>query len=590
MLVTNENYIECLEQIVQAPCISLDTETTGLMWSDRLFSIIISTADEDYYFNYNNKADIPKEYILERMSIPTLGIALNGAPLIFMHNAKYDMRMLRKEGVEFTTRVHDTQVVARLVRNDHMSYKLADCAKRIGYEKDDSVEKWITKNRAFDWINIPGKKGRKQNRKYYEVPWELITKYGMMDGRVTYELGISQLKHLKDGDLETSLYEQELLLTKTCFEMERRGVKVDVNFIHEGIEHHNKILEEQIKEFETRFNHPWVDSSKLFKQICDEQGFEHGTTKKGGPSFDKKNIEKTNPELKDRIHAIRESHKIVGTYFSSFLYYMDHEQVLHANIKQGGTVTGRFSYSEPNLQNLPKKPIGTHPVRKAIIPREGYCLVMIDFDQQEYRMMLDYAGEMGLIREILKGKDVHEATAEMFDATRDDAKTLNFGLLYGQGVGELAKSLKCSTLEAKRKKQKYFLALKRVKQLISDIQSTGEGRGYIRNWKGRRVHLNDKNFSYKLPNALIQGGCGDVLRQAMNECAEFLKDIKSAMLIQVHDELVFEIHKDELHIVEKLKEIMENVYQPQNGLPLTCSVDHSWKSWGDKVEGYPSGN
>jgi DNA polymerase-1 len=197
---------------------------------------------------------------------------------------------------------------------------------------------------------------------------------------------------------------------------------------------------------------------------------------------------------------------------------------------------------------------------------------------------------MELIEKILNGEDVHQATADMFHATRDEGKTLNFSQLYGQGAAQLAKSLNCGIEEAKRKKQKYFLALKRVQQLISAIKRKGEGRGYISNWKGRRMHLNDKKFSYQLPNHLIQGGCADVLRQSMNENHEFLKDKKSAMLIQVHDELLFEVHKDELHIVDDLKRIMENVYTPRNGLNLTCSVEHSWISWADKVEGHPSGN
>jgi DNA polymerase-1 len=204
-------------------------------------------------------------------------------------------------------------------------------------------------------------------------------------------------------------------------------------------------------------------------------------------------------------------------------------------------------------------------------------------------MFLDYAGEEKLISEINAGKDVHQATADEIGCTRTQAKTINFMLLYGGGGQKLADMLKISLMEAYTLRKKYFSRLPKVRHLINLVQSVGKHRGYIWNWLGRHYHISSPDYAYVLMNHLIQGGCADVVKIAMVQVHEFLKGYKSRMLLQVHDELLFEIHESELYLVPRLKEIMESVYKPRNGLRLTCSVDHSWRSWGtrDKVKGLP---
>lgn len=202
--------------------------------------------------------------------------------------------------------------------------------------------------------------------------------------------------------------------------------------------------------------------------------------------------------------------------------------------------------------------------------------------------MLDYAGQLDLIKKIMDGFDPHESTAQLVGVKRRPAKILNFGLLYGMGIAKLARAIGCSELEARAFKDKYFSALDRVKVFIRNASQTAERRGFVFTWNGRRLSFPDPEFSYKAANGIIQGGCADIAKEAMNRIDEFLNPYKTKMIIQCHDEILFALHKSELNLIKDLKKIMEDVY-PYRHIPLTCSVSHSFKSWGDMVEGEPVG-
>jgi DNA polymerase-1 len=264
-------------------------------------------------------------------------------------------------------------------------------------------------------------------------------------------------------------------------------------------------------------------------------------------------------------------------------------------MRQAGTDTGRFSYSDPNLQNVPKEESGTWRVRRAFRPTAPeWCLVMIDYAQMEYRLMLDYAGQMDVIRKILEeGLDVHQATSTSMDVDRTSAKTLNFMLLYGGGTAKLAAALGISIEKAGQLKHRYFKRLEKIRAFSRNIINKAEGRHFVFNWAGRVCHFPEvqtkkgpDRLAFRAPNHVIQGGCADVVKRAMVRCHEFLRAYSSRMLLQVHDEIVFEVHRSELDIVPELRKIMETAY-PHRHLPLTCDVEHSWTSWGDKVKGYP---
>jgi len=290
----------------------------------------------------------------------------------------------------------------------------------------------------------------------------------------------------------------------------------------------------------------------------------------------------------------RDAHKRKKTYFENFLFFADSQNVLHGNLNQAGTATGRFSANDPNMQNLtkededeaPSEAEMAFPVRRAFIPRPGFCFFMPDFKQMEYRLLLDYANEKEIIRQVMAGVDVHQATANLVGISRKEAKTFNFAFVYGAGVAKLAAQLKRTLEETKRLKYRISDTLPQTSKLIRNVMDSTAQRGFLTNWFGRRYIFPDPKFSYKGPNYLIQGGCADIVKIGMNRCDDFLKNYKSQMVLNVHDEVVFEMHESELHLCEELCRILSSAY-PYKFLPMEVDASHSWKSLHDKVKGFP---
>lgn len=607
MIVGRSTFAAVLEKLKTLPLreISLDTETTGLRpWhGDRLFSLILGVADEEFYFNFQAYPGLSIEFILAPGHYWQLHEALftNPSYLWFIHRAQFDMAMLAQEGTELAGPVHCTQAVARVERNDHFTYSLESCAERIGEKKDDSVLAYIVENKLWDWISIPGKKARKKDLHFDRVPFEVIAPYGLQDARVGYRVGqhqkaaLAALAATVPEGLPTVLdvAENERRLTKTLFRMEKIGLKIDRPFCSRAAVYESDRGEKAAAEFEVHTGQKFSASGKLFASVFADEKDKWELTDKSNPSFESDVLKKfTNPAAKS-VLDYRDA-KSRADFYQGFLYHADDADRVHPTLNAGGTGTGRLSSSDPNFQNLTDEEGSKEEflVRRAIVPTEGYILASLDFDQMEYRQMLVYAKETGVIAQVLGGMDVHQATAELMYGKTDDvdlaakrrkwAKTLNFMLLYGGGAQKLADALGITLEEAKRLKRQYFDALPGVEFWISNVLNVARTRGYVRNWIGRRSYFPDPEFAYKAPNYLIQGGCADVVKIAMNRIDEFLLagGYKSRMILQIHDELVFEIFIGEEHLLHEIKQIMECVF-PRDPLPLTVGVAVSSKSLAD---------
>lgn len=603
MIVAREQFREVVEKLLKLPKLSFDSETSGLkVWhTDRLFSAIFSDGTDAFYFNFQDYPDDPKfdrRFLLPRAWIKMFwGIFDDSQKIVFMHNAKFDMGMLHQEGVTIRSIVHCTQANARVEYNDHMEYDLNSCLTRIGDKKDDAVSKYIDENRLWKWELVPGKKSRKKLKFFQLVPFDIIVPYAEQDALGTFKLGehqISEIEKISDQNNTairplSGIMHMERRLTKTCFGMEKTGVKIDVGYCKEAIEYETGKYETAAREFERLTGIEFVDSGKTLAEAFTKMGEEYPTTAKGNPSFTDEVLQGFQSPVAKIVQEYRDAYKRCNTYFRSFLYYSDKDGIIHPNMWQGGTKTGRFSYSDPNFQNLTKDEDLSHPfpIRRAIIPPEGYLLGSIDYDQQEFRMMLDYAGQLDLIEKIIAGFDPHQSTAELVGVSRRPAKILNFGLLYGMGKDKLARQIGCTVGEAIEFKQKYFSSLPEVKKFIRGATETAEKRGFVFTWAGRRLHFPDAQFAYRAANGIIQGGCADVTKVSMNQIDDFLAPHKTRMAIQVHDELLFVVPFDEWGIMGDLKKIMESVY-PYRHIPLTCSISHGVKSWGDMIEGEPN--
>ena len=609
MIVTVDTLHEVVSRLEVDGDRGLDTETTGLSEDDSLFSIIISDDTGDYYFNFNNAPETPDEAILPRAETMVLlrSIFANPRNEWYIHNAKFDWRMIAKEALDIAGRVHCTYAIERVYRNNYYTgkepYGLAECAKRRGLQKDEAVEKYITEHKLWTPTTVPGKKKIIKLKHFEKVPFTIMAPYGTNDAVLHKIIGrdqkakIAELsEHLRHNPL-TPVYENEIRLTKTCYRMERRGVRIDKPRTALALEYELNQINEAEKEFERLTGEPFNDGPKTLQRVFDKFGAAYPTTDKGNPSFAAKVLEDMDSPIANLVNRIRHHEKRAGTYYSSFIHYATKDDIIHADCRQAGTEPGRMSYRDPNLQNVPKEDdpedLATpYHVRECFVPRPGHFFYSVDYEQMEYRMMLDYAGEMRLIKAVMEGADVHQATAEMVGISRKHAKTLNFAILYGAGIDKIAKMLGVSKAEACDLKAVYFGRLPKVQQLINQVRDKGRERGYVINWFGRRCYIADPSWAYVLPNHLIQGGCADVVKIAMNQIDELLihRYPQVYTLLQVHDELLIEPPFGMEDVIDEIRPIMENVYQPRNGMKLTTSCEHSFKTWGirDKLKGKPS--
>lgn len=639
LIISQKNLKSALDTLATKTILALDTETTGLKpyQGDKLFSLIIADAEEEYYFNFQN-------YPLEGVrALPRVETFAALAPLFArtdiywkLSNAKYDMAMLANEGAELAGTIHDTEAIGRVERNDRFHYSMDALAKELGHEKNTEVEEHIEKHKLYRMEIYGNEEGEEEPEKvpeYSKVSFDIITRYACHDARLTYIIAAYQrekiLKTLTPVKPLEAVYLNELRLTPVLFKMEQAGILIDRDYVARGIERERKRAVQIKEEFATLTGKDFTDSAKCFAPIFDTLGVRYPLTEKGRPSFKAEFLEDMKHPIAKLITSHRDSLKRANTYYSNFLYFADKENKIHLNLRQGGTLTGRMSAANPNLQNLTKrKDKGAEfPVRRSFIPTPGFFFGFLDFDQAEYRLMLERAKEMRLIELVLGGLDVHAATAQLCGVDRESAKTINFMLLYGGGIAKLCIALFEPTLPLETLKaigrihiykmsnykeielhrrlvsmlteqelrynleelkkahamlENYFTNLPHVKEYTKKIAKVAKQRRFIVNWYGRRCYYRAGSSTHMAANHDIQGGIADVVKIGMVELAPLFKGKKSRMLLQIHDELLFEFHDSEEQLFYDAREVMERAY-PHKYLKITCGADYSRKSWADKL-------
>jgi len=562
--------------------LALDTETTGLdvYKQDRAFLVAFASPTQEWAIYLD---DLDAEGAEDLLKI------LDTKRLWAMHNAKFDMAALEAAGLIVPRgTIYCTMAQARVADNSLMSLSLDSVSKKfLNEEKSKEVEEWIAENGAYELRTLPSGE-REKVPCFQKVPREILTRYAKRDVRLTYALMLElsaiikqETKRFLDGTPgphDVSL--QEAAVTVACYEMEKTGIRVDMTYCWDALSHYKNVMKETKETYERMAGAPFIDSGKAHAAVFTRLGLPFGRTEKGNPSFTSEVLQAHPSELGAVVLAHREAEKLHTTYFQNFIDMADHRARIHCNLRQGGTQTGRMSCSDPNLQNVPKDDSGAFPVRRAFIPGPGYELLMIDYEQMEYRLMLDYAAQMDVIEEIRGGLDVHQATANIMGVSRTHAKTINFMLLYGGGAAKLAAALNVPVSTAKDMIQLYFSRLPKVREFSRNVIQLSEYRGWVRNWAGRLLWCHDRNYSYKMPNHLIQGGCADIVKKAMVKISN--EKIQGAtMLLQVHDELIFQVPTGTREIIPRIMELMTTAY-PHKHLPMAVSASISEKSWHDK--------
>jgi len=515
------------------------------------------------------------------------------------HNAMYDVCWIRSLGLNINGRIVDTMIAASLVDENRFSYTLDSLGKEYTGIGKNELE---LKQAAKEW-QIDAKADM------WRLPAMNVGEYAERDVLVTLKLWERMQVEMEKQDLH-KIFDIETRLFPCLVDMKFKGVRVDVEKAHETrknlLEQESKILN-KIKDLcglEVE-----IHAARSIAKAFDKLNIPYDKTDKGNPSFTK-NFLATHPhEIAKLVNEAREINKANSTFIETILKY-EHKGRIHADINQirsdsGGTVTGRFSYYNPNLQQIPaRNPVLGPMIRSIFIPEEGCKWGCFDYSQQEPRLLVHYAslqkldGVSGIVDAYRKGDaDFHQAVADMADIERKQAKTINLGIMYGMGKNKLMAELGLLQDSAEKLLNQYHQRAPFVKQLMQAVSRRAEDLGRIRTYGGRLCHFDfwepyefglkalprekaileygpgiKRAGTYKALNRLIQGSAADMTKISMVALYE------NGVLphIQVHDELDISVENDQ-QATEIIK-IMEECI----ALEVPNKVDYeSGKNWGD---------
>jgi DNA polymerase-1 len=563
---TKETREYLIKSLLNQEEICFDTETTGLDANNvELVGMSFAwKAAQAFYVpvpeNYNEAQEIVNEFkiVFENEKITKIG-----------QNIKYDLSVLKWYGVEIKGKLFDTMIAHFLIQPEmrHNMNVLAETY--LGYSPV-SIETLI------------GKKGKGQIS-MRAVPLEEIKEYAAEDADITLQLKEKFKPMLQDAHITKLFEEIEIPLISVLASMEAEGVALDKNALKDislGLE---KDIAQVDAEIQQLAGIPFNISSP--KQVGDILFEVLQITEK--PKKTKTGQYATGEDVLSKLvgkHAIvgkildyRELVKLKNTYVDTLPELVNPRTGrIHTSYNQVVAVTGRLSSDNPNLQNIPIRTERGREIRKAFIPRnENYTLLSADYSQIELRIIAELSGDAGMIEAFQSGQDIHAATAskvynvpleEVTSDMRRNAKMVNFGIIYGISAFGLSERLNIPRKEAAGIIDSYFEKYPRIKQYMDESIDSAREKGYVETIMGRRRYLRDINSSnhtvrgYAERNAInapIQGSAADMIKIAMiNIHNDFkAKNIKSKMLLQVHDELVFDVLKEEVEVV---KEIVSN--------------------------------
>ena len=579
-----------LKKLLKQKSVAFDTETTSLNTLEaELVGISFSyEKGKGFYIPFPEDQEEAQKIIeeirpfFENESIEKIA-----------QNLKYDAKVLDKYGIQIKGKKFDTMIAHYLLQPD-MRHNMDVLAETYLNYHPMSIEKLI------------GKKGKNQ-KSMRSVPLKEITEYAVEDADVTFQLKQVFEEKLKENNLTKLFEEIESPLIEVLSKMELEGINLDIEFLKSlEKELNDDILNLQnkiFKEAETEFN---LASPKQLGVVL----FEHLKLVEK-PKKTKTGQYKTGEEILSKLakeHEIvknilewRGLVKLKNTYIEALPKLVNPKtKRIHTTYMQTVAATGRLSSVNPNLQNIPIRTERGRQVRKAFIARdENYTLVAADYSQIELRLIAEMSGDETMKQSFINGEDIHKATAakifnipleEVTREQRSQAKTVNFGIIYGVSAFGLSQQTNLSRKEAKELIDAYFETYPTLKEYISKQVNLAREQGYVETLLGRRRYLKNINSHNSIVraadernavNAPIQGTAADIIKLAMIKIQRILEkgNYQSKMLLQVHDELVFDIHFSEKEKLEKIiKQEMENAYKLS--IPLVVDLGEG-KNWLD---------
>ena len=577
---TNDKLKALINELIKQKEIAFDTETSELDPNlARLVGLSFSFKENEAYYvpvNDSNKeqviANIRK--VLENKDIIKIG-----------QNIKYDMLVMKWQGVEIKAKLFDTMIGHYLTEPD-LRHKLDYLAESYLNYKKIPIEDLI------------GKKGKGQ-LSLADIDTDKVKDYAAEDADITYQLKEIISEKLKEDNVTDVFHNIEMPLINVLADMEYNGMYVDTDFLNE----YSVILEQLGKKSEKEIYHKAgvafnISSPKQVGEVLfDKLMIPYRWTRTSGGQYstseEKLNELAVKYDIVNDILNFRKLQKLKNTYVDALPKLVNPKTGrIHSSFNQARAATGRLSSENPNLQNIPIKDEAGREIRKAFKPRnEDYLILSADYSQIELRLIADMSDDQAMLEAFNNDLDIHRATAakifgvplkDVSPEQRRQAKTINFSIVYGAGATNLSRQLDISRPEAKKLIDSYFAEYEGLQRYFEEIVQFARKNGYVLTKMGRKRKLRDINSRNSLArsnaermaiNTPVQGTAADLIKIAMVKIHQEIKarNLQSKMILQVHDELVFDMYKPEQEILTELvKANMENAIK---GLKVTLKVD-----------------
>ena len=577
-----------IQNLMKQTSVCFDTETTGIdPITAELVGIAFSwEAGKGFYLPFPENKDEAQELIeqlrpfFESETIQKIG-----------QNLKYDIKVLRKYNVKVKGKLFDTMLAHYLINPD-MRHNMDVLAETYLNYTPISIEDLI------------GKKGKNQ-LSMRDVPLDKQTEYAVEDADITLQLKEHFEKELGDANTQKLFDDIEIPLLRVLADMELEGINLDESFLNslsEELDSEIKTLETNIyKEAGEEFNiaSPKQLGDILFDKLKLVDKPKKTKTGQYATSEDILSYLAKDHDIIQHILEFRGLSKLKSTYVDALPNQVEPTTGrVHTDYMQTVAATGRLASNNPNLQNIPIRTERGRQVRKAFIPRdENYTLLAADYSQIELRIIAALSEEETMINAFKNGEDIHASTAsKVFNVPlntvtreqRSNAKTVNFGIIYGVSAFGLSNQTDLSRSEAKELIDTYYATYPKLRNFISEQVDFARDNGYVQTVLGRRRYLKDINSRNAVVrgaaernavNAPIQGSAADIIKIAMINIHKKLEEgnYKTKMLLQVHDELVFDVYKPELESIKTLvKTEMENAYKLDVPLDVDLDIGDNW--------------
>ncbi len=581
---TPELRADLIKKLEKQKAFCFDTETTSVDANQaELVGIAFSYKKGEAYYvpvpaNEAEAKAIVNEFkpVLENEKIEKIG-----------QNLKYDIIVLKWYDVEVKGQFYDTMLAHYL------------CEPELRHNMDYLAESYL-KYSPVSITTLIGKKGKNQ-LSMRDVPVEKVIEYAGEDADITLQLKEALQPMVKENDLEKLFTDIEVPLINVLAAMEYEGINVDAGFL----EAYSKVLTKDIEALkqkvyekaDTTFN---LDSPKQVGEVLFEKlkiPYRWRKTKTGQFSTNEEKLTELakDHEIVQNILEHRSYAKLRSTYVDALPRMVNPKTGrIHSSFNQALAATGRLSSNNPNLQNIPIRTEAGRQIRKAFIPRDdNHTLLAADYSQIELRLIAEISGDEAMLEAFQNGQDIHRATAarvyevpfeEVTSDQRRNAKTVNFSIIYGAGATNLSRQLDIKRTEAKELIEQYFKQYHGLKKYMDEVVDKAREDGYVKTLLGRRRILRDINSrnslirSHAERNAIntpIQGTAADMIKVAMIDIHDALRagNFATKMILQVHDELVFDVPKTELDTIRPIiEEKMKNAI-PDLKVPIIVGMD-----------------